>query len=382
MQKKLIVAALAGMVAAPFAAQAQSSVEVYGILGVGYKAVEKKVEETDKDAVKTKTTETGANGQNSGSRLGFRGTEDLGNGLKAGFTVEYGIDPTENNALGGASASLLTRQAFASLSGGFGGVRIGRQNSLNKNLNDSFTAFGGAGFATGWTTDVQGYTNATDRQNNTIQYVTPDFSGLTASVQLTKETADTDNLKGERQQANGNRLGLNYSAGPIAAAYVHSNMKYEKEESAAVTAADATSLKEKVTAAAMGSTPATARITVKTDSLGASYDFGAAKLFLTHNREKAETVGAGEAKKNDTVVGVRVPFGSTSVWAQYGKGKDENATGTAKNDIKGYQLGALYTLSKRTSVFGFYGDDEKKVTTGDYKKTSNDGFTLGLQHSF
>jgi predicted porin len=76
----------------------------------------------------------------SGNRLGVRGTEDLGGGLKAAFVVELGISNQDQWALGSQY-----RLANATVSGGFGSVNLGRAVSVGKAVNDSFTAFGGGG---------------------------------------------------------------------------------------------------------------------------------------------------------------------------------------------------------------------------------------------
>ena len=116
MQKKLIALAVAGLVSAP--AFAQSNVTIYGVADVGVSFGS----HGDNDLAQVH------NGGLSGSRIGFRGTESLGNGLNAVFTYEQGfdIDDTANtdgtNGLGGAA-----RQAFVGLGGAWGTVSLGRQ---------------------------------------------------------------------------------------------------------------------------------------------------------------------------------------------------------------------------------------------------------------
>ncbi|MEN9764444.1 MAG: hypothetical protein RL397_399, partial [Pseudomonadota bacterium] len=122
MKKHLIAAAVAGAFAVPAMAQ----VTVYGILDVGYKSTETTSVSSVNVTTKTESSSFGNSGQQSGSRLGFSGTEDLGGGMKAGFVYELGMDPTEAN-YGGTSAFGANRQGFVSLSGGFGEIRLGRQ---------------------------------------------------------------------------------------------------------------------------------------------------------------------------------------------------------------------------------------------------------------
>jgi len=123
MKKSLI--ALAALAAVAGAAQAQSSVSVYGILDVGYTAKESETLKfsstgNSHSVVKTDTNSISGVGAESTSRLGFRGTEDLGGGLKANFVVETGLNPAESTV-----SAWNTRQAYAGLQGGFGSLNVG-----------------------------------------------------------------------------------------------------------------------------------------------------------------------------------------------------------------------------------------------------------------
>jgi hypothetical protein len=129
MKKSLI--ALAALSAFATAAQAQSTVSVYGIVDAGLSSL---------DATNAKgqkvTTEGIKQGNASGSRLGFRGTEDLGGGLKANFVIEMTADVT------GSTALTATRQAFAGLQSGAGELRIGTQNTVGFGFTNMFTPGG------------------------------------------------------------------------------------------------------------------------------------------------------------------------------------------------------------------------------------------------
>ena len=123
MQKKLIALAIAGLVSAP--AFAQSNVTIYGVadayMGFGSHG--------DNDFAGVES------GGLSGSRLGFRGVEDLGNGLKGVFTVEQGFDISNGTGMGNAS-----RQAFVGLGGSFGTVSLGRQYAPGYDFQYDVTA--------------------------------------------------------------------------------------------------------------------------------------------------------------------------------------------------------------------------------------------------
>ncbi|PKO55512.1 MAG: porin, partial [Betaproteobacteria bacterium HGW-Betaproteobacteria-21] len=132
MQKKLIALAVAGLMSAPVFAQ--SNVTIYGIVDMGYKNLGNNVNSAvgNRSAIDS--------GQYSGSRLGFRGTEDLGNGLKASFVLETGINVDNGGFNQGNTA--FARQSFVALSGGFGTVALGRQYTPQHILMSAVDPFG------------------------------------------------------------------------------------------------------------------------------------------------------------------------------------------------------------------------------------------------
>jgi predicted porin len=379
MKKLLIATAALAMVAGTV--QAQSSVTVYGIVDVGISDVESKTAAASPVSTKTKTT--GAEGQLSGNRIGFRGVEDLGGGLKANFVIEWGFAPTEANAAVGDS----NRQSFVGLSGAFGEVRLGRQNSLNKVINDS-GVFGGAGFGTGWTTKINGY--EAERVSNTIQYETPRFNGLQASIAHQNDSVDVSNVA-LKTKTEATFIGLRYNQGPLSFAYANKNAKDSLEGltdaqlEAAILAGfptispygrDATLSLDASAVAING----LATRKVKQDTAQLAYDFKVAKVVATYNDGSSQVEGAAKAKRDDWVLGVSVPMGKTTLLAQYGDG-EQTSTANVKTDIKGYQLGALYSLSKRTTAYALYGDQETKAANSAYKAKA-DGFAMGVRHSF
>jgi predicted porin len=120
MQKKLIALAVASL--ASGAAFAQTNVTMYGIADAGYVY-------SQGDAAGSGTNKFSGiqSGLLSGSRLGFKGEEALGNGLKAIFTLEYSLNIDNNTGVGSGSGGLNARQQFVGLAGGFGTVALGRQ---------------------------------------------------------------------------------------------------------------------------------------------------------------------------------------------------------------------------------------------------------------
>ena len=372
MKKHLIAAAVAAAVAVPAFAQ---NVSIYGVLDVGYSKQEAQAVDS---AHNRKTTETGAEGNMAGNRLGFRGTEDLGGGLKAGFVYEISILPTETDPLQSSTGAIANRQAFVSLGGNFGEVAIGRFNTLTKVIQDSNT-FGGPGFGIGWTTAMVAATNSptgvlnqvtgadaatlfpslnAERISNTIQYKSPTFSGFSASVQLADNSDDiTAATAGKRVTGDGTIVGLNYASGPLALAVAQKSIKSNAAEAA-------TTQKDEHTA------------------FLATYDFGTAKVFFVMNEASNQAAGDTlKTKFEDYSIGVRVPLGNLALLAQYSDGEYKTAAATpVQTDLSGYQLGAQYALSKRTTAYAYYGEDEAKRTGAT--KGERSGFALGVRHSF
>ncbi len=372
MKKSLI--ALAALSAFATAAQAQSSVTVYGLLDQSYVS-------TDSNALAdnavTKATNSGGDGQLSGSRLGFRGTEDLGGGLKANFVLEFGLSGSE--ALNGINNG--TRLGFVELqSNTLGSVRAGRQVSPTKAVNDIYTTFANStwnvGSVTGGTDTADSTNffhtgNAGDRVSNAITYLTPVVAGFQAQIQMAKDTSKVDGVETTRAaadssstadriaaQPNNNNFGVSYTAGNLSVMFgraeqdsVASNVKTKTEH----------------------------------DALGASYKLGAATLFATYNIKSVSSVGITTSDREDTTVGINYTLGKWDLKAAYGEGTDVTiVAGTGvrtERSLKGYQVGAVYNLSKRTNAYVAYGDSETK-TTGSALTATRDGYIAGVRHSF
>jgi len=388
MKKHLIAAAVAAAVAVPAAAQ----VTVYGILGAAVSDTTVKLSEGAVSA-KVDTTNTGLQGLRSGHRLGFRSSEDLGGGMKAGFVYEIGITGEQGaNGLGGAN-----RLAYVDLSGGIGTIRLGKVDTLTRTVYNTYTVHGNSGFAPGniggsyaalagslfrteilsaggltaaeagtalssgctglsgaELTDCNNFASALSfggtRVNNSIGYISPSFSGFTAQLQYGQSDVDLDVTTNSTKTEQLN-MGLSYNAGPLSIAYARDTDERNTEN-------------------VVGSVEFT------TDMIGASYDFGAAKAFLNYTSKKFEVTGDPETKIKDTTVGVSVPLGATSMFVSLSDGEISDGL---KTDVKGYMVGANYAMSKRTTLFAFIGETAAKESTFKYK---NDGFTLGVQHNF
>jgi len=386
MKKSLF--ALAAMGAFAGAAHAQSSVTVYGLIDMGYTNITTDNTLRSGGATTNSTaTQTGNNGRMSGSRLGFRGVEDLGGGTTAGFTLEFGPDFTEqvNGIQGG------TRLGFLSLSNKqAGGLHIGRQVSSTKLVNDSFTAFGNANFATGnvagaglstatVTQTTGAYTSVTnnastqgnlgnanggERISNLIRYTTPSLvPGLSASAAIYKTaTSDKTTQAGIIGDANGEGtdFGIRYTLGAFDAMAAYSVYNTTNNTT----------------------TDFTHKNTVM--SLGASYDAKVVKAFVAYNKRDFEisTTANSQIKFTDITVGLNAPVGKANLLVAYSSGNDDSSV--QKTDKSGFQVGAVYNLSKRTNVYAVYGSGKAESTTGTSanSKFADTGTAIGIRHTF
>src|SRR5574338_760341 len=176
MQKKLIALAVAGLVSVP--AFAQSNVTIYGIVDMGYAYRGDNVV----DGVKNRNGID--SGIANGSRLGFKGTEDLGNGMKAGFVLEQGILADTGSS---AQGRTFGRQSFAYLGGNFGTVGLGRQYAPQFVLLDSLDPFG-----TGHVGASNNIYAIEVRLDNLVSYTSPSWNGFNVVAGYTFSAAGNE----------------------------------------------------------------------------------------------------------------------------------------------------------------------------------------------
>lgn len=366
MQKKIIALAIAGL--ASGAAFAQSNVTIYGVADVGM-AVSNAGNGSQARAM---------SGQSAGSRLGFKGDEALGNGLKAVFVMEMGLDLTNGSSTchsmndsscgkvqGGASTgsaqvnsnnttntttgtSILNRQAFAGLSSDtLGTVTVGRQYVPSFYTKLKSDAFGLGTAATANNAWAQTQAFVYDRADRAFNYVTPNFAGFQGTLMYS--TGQQNNNDG--QQA----LGIPQDAGRLVAGNVgytgygfDVGMAYHVLQSVpAVNGVSSTA----ALSAVQNDGPRTRGFL-----LGGNYDFKSAKVFAGYatSRQEKRVNDGSDANLQDTVlwnVGVKVPFGAHSVAAQYSNINDRTTTNA---DAKVWGLGYEYAMSKRTALYTAY----------------------------
>ena len=304
MKKSLVALAV---LAASGAAMAQSSVTLYGKVDIG--------------AARSIASDVNEIKQASGSRLGFRGTEDLGGGLKANFQLEHRFLP-DTGAVGSTS-SFFTGRSIVGLSGGFGSINIGRDYTAA-----FWTALGGDVFGYDGVAANAGVAGAgaqTVRFDNVISYASPKMGGFMLEASSAQKEA------GAR---NGSSVRISYANGPIAASFAT-----EKGQA--------------------GQTY---------NGIGASYDLKVARVNVLSS--KGETIAG--VKSEGMLLGLTVPMGALLLKASYGTLEVAGNTTVQQTGI-----GARYALSKRTDLYASYASNSK--TAAGKKK---DGTEIGLQHNF
>jgi len=391
MKKSLLALAVLGAFAG--AASAQSNITVYGIADVG----------VNWDNGKTATVAGGSghqiwalrSGQQSGSRIGFRGTEDLGGGLAAVFTLESSInldDGTTGNSFPNSGTTsgagrLFGRQAWVGLQGGFGAVKLGRQYSTIYNAQNAIDPFGIN--QAGDMQRVYGYglgkVDPISRSDNTITYTTPDFAGFSGQAGYGF---------GEQAGAFSNNsnafAGLAYVAGPV-----NVQLAYQRAFGVPLGATGTGGANSIATAVAstgggfptsgtgltLGGTGAV-NPDVKTAFLGATYDFAVVKAHLGFGDTKVEA-GPASTKIRNYLVGVSAPVASVgSVYASWNRNDFRELSAGKSNQ---YAVGYSHSLSKRTNLytsFGYTKNDAAVRLNAFANGQSDREFQAGVRHSF
>ena len=337
MKKSLL--ALAALTAFAGVASAQSSVTLFGIVDVSARGVDNG----------NGTRSVLATDGNASNRLGFRGVEDLGGGLKAGFWIEGAMAPDT-----GGAGQTWQRRSTVSLMGGFGEIRLGRDYTPTFWNHTVFDPFGtnGVGSQTNLMTQqgqttIGGTTSTTlVRADNTLGYFLPSIGGLYGQVQLALGEGATGN------EYMGGRIG--YAAGPVNVAVAYGETKDS------IGAAD-----------------------LKAMNVGASFNLGFMTLMGQFHEYKA-----GSAKLTNYMAGVTVPVGAMTLKASYGMSEVKPINREATQ----IAVGMVYDVSKRTALYvhGSIVDNDaglrfvagqggKTNGVGGFKSTS---YEVGVRHSF
>lgn len=332
------------------AAFAQSSVELYGRLDAGFNQT--KVSSTNAGVTDAITTRNLVQQDNlSSGLLGFRGTEDLGGGMKAKFIHEMDLD-INAGVLGTAEG----RDSTIGLEGGFGEVRLGRSYTPLYSVVGLSDPFGTTGATT-----VNLYPDAV-RASNAMFYTTPSFGGFTARLMVadgvvkTQTGNATDSVKAGQQGFYGM-----YANGPLTVAFGYGVINLD--------ASTNTAGKNKTSGNAFSGT----------------YDLGAAKIFAGYTTSKANANTAIDTytKQTEMNLGVTVPMGAITLMGAVGRNTFQDVVASVaapKEKGTDFVLGATYALSKRTSAYAKMGT-YNKFSVGDFsEKTTRT--SLGMRHTF
>jgi predicted porin len=165
----------------------------------------------------------GGNQGNSTTRIGLKGGMDIGNGLKANFKFES-AEIDRDLRIGKESKTFFARQAWAGLSGGFGEVRFGRQDSVpfQTMINYDFNGAANAASALGWSGIAPW---GTGRQTQSLQYISPNMNGFTAQVGFASKEDGVANAKAATSAA------LTYAAGKFSVSVAAESKRVEGGES-------------------------------------------------------------------------------------------------------------------------------------------------------
>jgi predicted porin len=349
MKKSLLALAVLGSFAG--VAAAQSSVTLFGVVDVSARYIKNG---------SFKQKQLGTDG-NSSSRLGFRGVEDLGGGLRAGFWLESAVNPdtgTSNATSGGdttySSGRFWHRRATVSLMGTFGEVRLGRDLTPTWTAFADYDPFGTVGVGDKgkvYTVNPSGVVDTRTRSDNMISYLLPaDLGGLYGQLSVAAGEG-----QGGRKYIGG-RVG--FKAGPF-----DITGAYSQTETALVGEPD-----------------------FKVAVISGSYDFGVVKLVGTFQETKVTTF-----KERNFTVGGYVPIGSGQLKAAYSK-TDGRGSSNSTRDADQFAVGYVYDLSKRSAIYTTLAHIRNKgsarFVTGSISGTSfssapkSTGFDLGIRHSF
>lgn len=254
-------------------------------------------------------------GTNGGSEFRLGGVEDLGNGLKADFNYAF----LQDHNTGGTG--LTNYNSYVGLGGDFGTLKIGKQFTPLALATWGNDAMGGAA-------NSSNLANGSGFQaNGSVTYTSPNFSGVTVSLQANDQTTPNGQDANKKDIFVGKSSGysLTYATGAFSASYASNTNKGAKA----------------------------------VNGLGASYDFGMAKVFISSLTQSGT--------KDATGFGISAPLGAATLIASYSE----------KGEASAYELTAKYNLSKRTMAYF-----QNKVTDKDKKAASVTVNSIGIRHDF
>lgn len=345
MKKSLL--ALAALTAFAGTASAQSSVTLFGLVDLSANSVKNG----------TQSQKLLSSDQLASNRLGFRGVEDLGGGMRAGFWIEGAMAPD----IGSSAGQTWQRRSTISLMGGFGEVRLGRDytptfwnhtvfdpfgtNGMGSQLNLMILQGQGSVFNAGATTTV--------RASNSIGYFLPNLGGVYGQAMVAAGEGTTGN------KYIGGRIG--YAGGPVNVA------------------------------ASYGKTEITPTRDMVALNVAGSVKFGGFTVLGQWHKYTADQTTGGERDQTNLMVGATYGFGANTLKATYGKVTSDGTDRDASQFAFGYQ----YDLSKRTAIYGTLArvNNDGSATAGARFSVgsgptlqaggqTSTGYNVGVRHTF
>ncbi|KZE31512.1 porin [Crenobacter luteus] len=343
MNKKLIALALAALPAA-----AMADVTLYGTLKGGF------------ENVKDDGSKAVNNVADFGSRIGFKGNEDLGNGLKAIWQVETGLRlDAPNDGTGSSSGRLGSRNTFIGLQGDFGKVRLG---------NVSDYADSDMAIVNPWESEADALqlaiantnTPLDTRLKNSVRYDSPKFAGFDFTLQYgVNEGRNLGYNPAENRDVK--LVGLGYENGGLTAKYVYARWDYKN-------------------GAAVGELD---NYYYQRVEAGYDFDFGLG-LVGAYAQQNGKDVLNNKAKVREAALTATYGVGAFTPKFSYGHGFDSKVNGEDLNNsgYKQYIVGVDYALSKRTTAGVSYGKLDYDTAVNEAGVPDQRAFGVQLIHKF
>ncbi|GAA5235190.1 porin [Verticiella sediminum] len=371
----LKLAGTTALITAAFAAPAHAagSVTLYGLVDVGYQYQKFKGQDS---------TSGLTSGGQAASRWGLRGSEDLGNGLQANFTLENGFDITRGTA--SQNGRLFGRLAWAGLSGGWGELRLGRQTLAATDYTGAFSPFGTSFQLASGGQSIN--SNTTPRADSTVKYVSPTMSGLqaTLSYSFNANLAQNSDGGGVAPSSRSDRVfsaAAHYKAAKWQLIGYYQGASLGRETSSGGSHAD---------------------VSPREYGIGGSVELGVFTLhggFAQHKDAYINGVASGNTgqtalfkggKVNGYTLGVAVPVGTGTLLASFQLSDPNDSvvrSGQQAENQKVYSVGYTYPFSKRTNAYAYvsyldgawFDNAGTGVAADDWNATH---FAVGLRHLF
>ncbi len=322
------------------AVSAQSSITMYGVIDAGVV-----YNNGSNDAGSVTRLESGIE---SGSRLGFKGTEDLGNGLKAMFVLEQGYSAVTGVSTQGGR--LFGRQAFVGLGGSLGAVTLGRQYTPVNNAYGAIDPFGSntAGDINTLFGHDADFLSRDFRMDNAVIYTTPSNLGGFNAVLAYGFGGQAGDTTAESQTG----LSIGYATGPLNVIYAY----HEANNANSVTNTS----------------------DFKTHFVGGTYDFKVVKAHAAYDR----TSQGHEHDMQSYLIGATIPLGKHSIFGDFIYRDNKRAASANANQVA---VGYNHTLSKRTNLYSIVAHTTNRAFSKVNTSVDGNSVTrvqLGVRHIF